>query len=158
MKYVSAFIKLLLFFAVLVFLFLLAPLLSNAVTLESQLQFRVSNYYLNYSEPYIYYNASYQQLDFLDGEIPSFSEQMPPYYGYWGFSNTWTGNSDYNGMYYRMLVKTNSDIEYYNAPEELYIPIRLPMSNDIEEDYIVLVLMILAKRFVMRLVFLDLVC
>ncbi|HIQ93868.1 TPA: hypothetical protein IAB29_01875 [Candidatus Ventrenecus stercoripullorum] len=138
MKYVSAFIKLLLFFAVLVFLFLLAPLLSNAVTLESQLQFRVSNYYLNYSEPYIYYNASYQQLDFLDGEIPSFSEQMPPYYGYWGFSNTWTGNSDYNGMYYRMLVKTNSDIEYYNAPEELYIPIRLPMSNDIEEDYTII--------------------
>lgn len=138
MKYISAFIKLLFFFGVLVFLFLLAPLFANATTLESQLQFRVSNYYLNYSEPYIYYNASYQQLDFLDGEIPPFSEQMPPYYGYWGFSNTWTGNSDYNGMYYRMLVKTNSDIEYYNAPEELYIPIRLPMSNDIEEAYTII--------------------
>ena len=138
MKYVSAFIKLLLFFAVLVFLFLLGPLFANAVTLESQLQFRVSSYYLNESEPYIYYNDSYQQLDFLDGEIPPFSEKMPPYYGYWGFSNTWTGNSNYNGMYYRMLVKTNSDIEYYNAPEELYIPVRLPMSNDIEEDYTII--------------------
>ena len=138
MKYVSAFIKLLFFFGVLVFLFLLAPLFANAVTLESQLQFRVSSYYLNESEPYIYYNGSYQQLDFLDGEIPPFSEKMPPYYGYWGFSNNWTGNSDYNGMYYRMLVKTNSDIEYYNAPEELYIPVRLPMSNDIEEDYTII--------------------
>lgn len=138
MKYISAFIKLLFFFGVLVFLFLLAPLFSNAATLESQLQFRVSSYYLNESEPYIYYTGSYQQLDFLDGEIPPFSEKMPPYYGYWGFSNTWTGNSNYNGMYYRMLVKTNSDIEYYNAPEELYIPIRLPMLNDIEEDYTII--------------------
>ena len=138
MKYLSAFIKLLFFFGVLVFLFLLAPLFANATTLESQLQFRVSSYYLNESEPYIYYNGSYQQLDFLDGEIPPFSEKMPPYYGYWGFSNNWTGNSNYNGMYYRMLVKTNSDIEYYNAPEELYIPVRLPMSNDIEEDYTII--------------------
>lgn len=140
MKYVSAFIKLLFFFGVLVFLFLLGPLLSNAESSTSvnTLNFHVSSNNRYISDPYIKYNNQYQQLTFIDGEIPPLSEQKPPYAGYWGFNTNWYHPGlEYNGMFYRMLVQSNSDMNFYNAPEELYIPINLNTDGlSVEGDYV----------------------
>lgn len=139
MKYISAFIKLLFFFGVLVFLFLLAPLFANAETntFVNTLNFHVSSNNRYISDPYIKYNNKYQELTFIDGEIPPLSEQMPPYSGYWGFNSNWNSSLDYNGMFYRMLVQSNSDLNFYNAPDELYIPINLNTDGlSVSEDYV----------------------
>lgn len=140
MKYISAFFKVCLFIVVLAFLFLLAPLFANADTISSvnTLKFHVSSSNQYISDPYIKYNSQYQKLTFVDGELPSLSELKPPYAGYWGFNTNWNHPGiDYNGMFYRMLVQSNSNLNFYNAPEELYIPIDLNTAGfSVNEDYV----------------------